>query len=66
VTLLPPLMDRLEDMLEREGRKELAQQCFKVIPVRPSSTSSATSSSSSTDDHAACEAGVSCLRNRRR
>jgi ribonuclease D len=33
VTLLFPLMDRLEDMLEREGRKELAQQCFKVIPV---------------------------------
>jgi ribonuclease D len=33
VTLLFPLMDRLEDMLDREGRKELAQQCFKVIPV---------------------------------
>jgi ribonuclease D len=33
VTLLLPLKDRLEDMLQREGRKELAQQCFKVIPV---------------------------------
>jgi ribonuclease D len=33
VTLLFPLMDRLDDMLEREDRKELAQQCFKVIPV---------------------------------
>jgi ribonuclease D len=33
VTLLFPLMDRLEEMLEREDRKELAQQCFKVIPV---------------------------------
>jgi ribonuclease D len=33
VTLLLPLMDRLEDMLEREGRKDLARQCFKVIPV---------------------------------
>lgn len=33
VTLLLPLKDRLDEMLEREGRKELAQQCFKVIPV---------------------------------
>ena len=33
VTLLLPLMDRLEDMLEREGRKELSRACFKVIPV---------------------------------
>ena len=33
VTLLLPLMDRLEDMLDREARKDLARQCFKVIPV---------------------------------
>ena len=33
VTLLMPLMDRLDDMLDREGRKELSRQCFKVIPV---------------------------------
>jgi ribonuclease D len=33
VTLLLPLKDRLEEMLTREGRKELAEQCFKVIPV---------------------------------
>jgi ribonuclease D len=33
VTLLLPLMDRLEDMLQREGRAELAHQCFRVIPV---------------------------------
>ena len=33
VTLLLPLKDRLEEMLQREGRKELAEQCFKVIPV---------------------------------
>jgi ribonuclease D len=33
VTLLLPLMDRLDDMLDREGRKDLARQCFKVIPV---------------------------------
>ena len=33
VTLLLPLKDRLDEMLEREDRKELAQQCFKVIPV---------------------------------
>jgi len=33
VTLLLPLMDRLEGMLEREGRRHLARQCFAVIPV---------------------------------
>lgn len=33
VTLLLPLKDRLDEMLQREGRKELAEQCFKVIPV---------------------------------
>jgi ribonuclease D len=33
VTLLLALMDRLDDMLEREGRKELSRDCFKVIPV---------------------------------
>jgi len=33
VTLLLPLMDRLETMLSREGRAELAHQCFAVIPV---------------------------------
>ena len=33
VTLLLPIMDRLEVMLEREGRKELARECFQVIPV---------------------------------
>lgn len=33
VTLLLPLMDRLEAMLAREGRSELAQQCFRAIPV---------------------------------
>ncbi len=33
VTLLHELMDRLDDMLEREGRRELALQCFRVIPV---------------------------------
>ena len=33
VTLLLPLMDRLEEMLEREGRKDLSRDCFKVIPV---------------------------------
>jgi len=33
VTLLMPLMDRLDVMLEREDRKDLARQCFKVIPV---------------------------------
>lgn len=33
VTLLLPLMDRLEGMLEREGRQALARDCFNVIPV---------------------------------
>ena len=33
VTLLLPLMDRLEEMLTREGRADLAHQCFEVIPV---------------------------------
>ena len=33
VTLLIPLMDRLNQMLEREQRMELAQECFGVIPV---------------------------------
>jgi ribonuclease D len=33
VTLLLPLRDRLETMLEREGRAELARDCFRVIPV---------------------------------
>ena len=33
VTLLLPLMDRLEAMLGREGRRELARECFAVIPV---------------------------------
>ncbi len=33
VTMLIPIMDRLDAMLEREGRKELARECFRVIPV---------------------------------
>jgi ribonuclease D len=33
VTLLLPIMDRLDAMLEREGRKELARECFRVIPT---------------------------------
>jgi ribonuclease D len=33
VTLLLPLMDRLEEMLRREGRAQLAQECFRVIPL---------------------------------
>jgi ribonuclease D len=33
VTLLLPLKDRLISMLEREGRAELAQECFGVIPT---------------------------------
>jgi ribonuclease D len=33
VTLLLPLKDRLEDMLAREGRSELAQECFRTIPL---------------------------------
>ena len=33
VTLLLPLMDKLEAMLAREGRGELARECFKAIPT---------------------------------
>jgi ribonuclease D len=33
VTLLIPLMEKLSGMLAREGRLELAQRCFQVIPV---------------------------------
>jgi ribonuclease D len=33
VTLLLPVMDKLQEMLEREGRSELAQECFKVVPT---------------------------------
>jgi ribonuclease D len=33
VTLLLPLMDRLEETLRREGRSELARECFAVIPT---------------------------------
>jgi ribonuclease D len=33
VTLLLPLMDKLEEVLRREDRKQLAEACFKVIPV---------------------------------
>ncbi|HEX9189304.1 MAG TPA: ribonuclease H-like domain-containing protein [Vicinamibacteria bacterium] len=33
VTLLLPLMDRLEGMLRRQGRAALARECFAVIPT---------------------------------
>jgi ribonuclease D len=33
VTLLLPLMDRLDDMLRREERFELARECFRVLPL---------------------------------
>jgi ribonuclease D len=33
VTQLIPLMARLDVMLERQGRRELAQECFRAIPV---------------------------------
>jgi ribonuclease D len=33
VTMLIPIMQRLDAMLKREGRKELAEECFRVIPV---------------------------------
>ena len=33
VTLLLPLMDRLEETLKREGRDALARGCFAVIPT---------------------------------
>jgi ribonuclease D len=33
VTLLLRLMDRLEEMLEREQRRDLAHECFRAIPT---------------------------------
>jgi ribonuclease D len=33
VTHLLPLMDRLEDILRREGRATLARECFQAIPI---------------------------------
>jgi ribonuclease D len=33
VTLLLPLKDKLDAMLQREGRSQLAQQCFAAIPT---------------------------------
>lgn len=33
VTLLLPLMDRLEEILAREGRADLAHECFRAIPT---------------------------------
>ena len=33
VTLLLPLLDKLRRMLEREGRAELAENCFRAIPT---------------------------------
>ncbi len=33
VTMLIPIMQRLDAMLVREGRKELALECFRVIPI---------------------------------
>jgi ribonuclease D len=33
VTLLLPLMERLEETLKREGRDALARECFAVIPT---------------------------------
>ena len=33
VTLLLPLMDRLDDMLRREERFDLARECFRVLPL---------------------------------
>jgi ribonuclease D len=33
VTLLLPLMDKLEDMARRQGRSELARECFQAIPT---------------------------------
>ena len=33
VTMLLPLMDRLESMLEREQRRDLAHECFRAIPM---------------------------------
>jgi ribonuclease D len=33
VTLLLPLMDKLEEMLQREGRSDLARACIQAIPT---------------------------------
>jgi ribonuclease D len=33
VTLLIPLMQKLDVMLDRQGRRELAEECFRAIPV---------------------------------
>lgn len=33
VTLLMPLMDRLNEMLGREDRRDLAEECFRAIPT---------------------------------
>jgi ribonuclease D len=33
VTLLIPLMAKLDVMLERQGRRALAEECFRAIPV---------------------------------
>ncbi|HET7746845.1 MAG TPA: ribonuclease H-like domain-containing protein [Vicinamibacteria bacterium] len=33
VTLLVALMEKLNDALAREGRRELAEECFKAIPL---------------------------------
>lgn len=33
VTMLLPLMDKLQELLEREGRQDLARECFRALPV---------------------------------
>ena len=33
VTMLIPIIERLDEMLQRRGRQELARECFGVIPV---------------------------------
>jgi ribonuclease D len=33
VTMLLPLMDKLEELLVREGRQALARECFQAIPT---------------------------------
>ena len=33
VTLLIPLMEKLDVMLDRQGRRALAEECFRAIPV---------------------------------
>ncbi len=33
VTLLMSLKDKLDEMLDREGRRALAEECFRVIPT---------------------------------